>query len=214
MPKKLSSKQKKYEEEMDEEEDGENEYIEDDFLVNDEEYEGDRPSRPVLGLENPDAPDAVLEEELEDSDLEVLDKSNKQKSRLRKKKDKERYSLEEDDKDLGMLVDEERREPRRNYQDDEMDNFIVKRDRVARSLEERSEGRRPIRNTTAHGIFSLDNEDADEYDIPELAIREPEKQLNRIYTNEEIEEEYVTPKDNKIKSIDIPERHLLKFSEE
>ena len=72
---------------------------------------------------------------------------------------------------------------------------------------ERLDVRRPIKKSIAHDIFSLDLIEK----VDEVKISQP---MSKIYSNEEIEEQFATEKDLKIKLADLPERILRNFTDE
>ncbi len=166
-----------------------NEYQADDFLVADDEVEEDGYNRQIM---NPDAPEAVIESELGSSDLDVMDdEEDKPKKRMKKRRLNvdDMYDLEEDGRRTKEFGDD----------DQDSDGFIVKNDQPRRE--------RVTRKTKAHDIFNTDM-----IDIQPEILNKPK--INKIYTREEIEEQYATEKDLKIKVSDIPERILKNFTDE
>jgi hypothetical protein len=72
-----------------------------------------------------------------------------------------------------------------------------------------------MEKSLAHKIFSVDEiEDVIEQQEKRDMRREPDKHLSSIFGKDQLEEEYATEKDFKIKVADKPERHLRLFSEE
>jgi hypothetical protein len=162
-----------------------NEYQPDDFLVDDNAVDEDEGYDPQVM--NPDQPEAVIESELNSSDLDVMeDRPTKPRKRIKKPR--------HDDDDMDIDRDEGRQS------NDDMGDFIVN---------ERPNRERPlkVKKPRAHDIFNTEN-----IDVQTQISKEPK--TNKIYTREEIEEQYATEKDFKIKISDIPERILKNFTDE
>lgn len=62
----------------------------------------------------------------------------------------------------------------------------------------------------AHKIFSRENIDEEE---EEFVVHKTELNMTNILNRDELADDYLTPKDMKIKKTDVPERILLKFNE-
>jgi transcription elongation factor SPT6 len=192
---------------------------------NDVEEEGSpRYHRPHLGELDPEAPEAELESQLGSSDYDILGdepRKNEKKSRLHKR----RADAEELEQELEGLNEEpvserppreerkrEQRPERRLFdkeeEEEDMGEFIEEPQLDREVTKHRK--RHPTRSM-AHAIFELDKEEKEEAEQRE----EPEgMKLKEIYAEQELEEEYMTEYDRKIKVTDIPERIQRQFTEE
>jgi transcription elongation factor SPT6 len=201
---KLKNKKRYEDEEEEENESDENEYVQDDFLVGDDEDENSGVYRPMNPEADPEIKEAEIESELTGSDYDIIDEKIDRKSKKLKK------GIKKAEKDFEPSERMERPERRRySPQDDDRDDIsdFIEQDQKQRP--EISHGQRKrIGKSVAHDIFTLDEE-------PKLKEKKPtEIQIGKIYNREELEEEYATPKDNVIKLLDYPERLLRNYTED
>ena len=215
MRKKLLKKHRKKftrDEEDDEDEIEENDqdaYEEDGFVVPDGEME-EGGYQPMNMDVDPEAPDAEIESELASSDYDIMDE--KIPSKKLKKLHKGKRELEEEEFPRSSKPEKKKKSYASEERED-IDNFI-ERDEYVKESGEQYEGR-VITKSLAHNIFSLDREEDDNEDERiNVQKKNLEQQLTSIYGREELEEEYVTEKDKKIKALDYPERLLRHYSEE
>jgi hypothetical protein len=116
--------------------------------------------------------------------------------------------------DLDIMEEDDR--PRRRMkkggksehrdQDVEMESDLE--DFIVRPEQRKAERpHKPTKKVKPHDIFNTDLIDK------QLEVTK-EHRINKIYTREEIEEQYATEKDLKIKLCDVPERILKNFTDE
>jgi hypothetical protein len=129
-----------------------------------------------------------MESDLGSSDLDVMDYDQRRpKKRITKKKKSEEE----------MSVDE----PYSGREED-IEDFIVPHERP-----KHPRAQKVPKKTRVHDIFNTALIDKE----PEIS---KEHKINKIYTKEEIEDQYATERDLKIKLSDVPERTLRNFTEE
>ena len=215
--------------EEEDEDESQNQYKIDDFVVDDNhisEGEDEEVSN--------DKSEAELDDSLASSDLELIGTTKKpKKKKLRKTKsepenkvhikteqeikdEKEEYQnelneLEEgndevknEDNNESNFIENEEEEPeeKQNYEDEDIEMGDNKKKYKKKSSRI---------NTLSHQIFSIPEPNEEEMDKEMI---EKQSAIKNIYSKEELEEEYATEADMKIKAADYPERLLLRYKEE
>ena len=202
--------EEEYEEEEEEEEEGKNEYSKDSFLVDEKEEEeienDERPFR-LNPLNSSIEKEAEIEEDLGSSDIEVIHPKVKKKKKILKKNNK---VISEDEEAQIIKTEKVYEEDKNNNIKDE--NYFIENDREIKNEDENdiNDEKQYIQrdysiNDVPHQIFK----------IPEVENEELNKKTyNYYFPLVEIEEQFATSEDLRIKKEDFPERLQLKFKKE
>lgn len=167
-----------------------------------------------------------MESEFNSSDNEVINQNlSKKKTRLKKHRnvDDDLQPKLEDNNNVNEIQADNQEFNKSNrlkfIADDEEDengkskfiilDFIEKDDKIDYDIQK---NKKMIRGnkSLAHKIFSRENieEEEEEFIVPKTEIN-----MTNILNRDELADDYLTPKDMKIKKTDVPERILLKFNE-
>ena len=213
--------------EEEEDDESQNHYKYDDFVVQDDQVSEGEDERFPLNRSQGSKSEAELDESFASSDYEIIGKEKGKKKKLRKKnKDKNekiQIKSEEHIKDEKEYQNELNDLDENSFDNKEKiksgdDNFIANEDEdfEKEDYEMDEEGEAPRRskidtefNSIPHQIFSLPEQAEDQ-----IVTKPSRLQVQTIYSKEELEEQFATPEDNKIKHADYPERLLLRYKEE
>lgn len=216
-------------EEEEEEEDGDYD-LNDGFIVNDDEDDNEDEDDDNNDKNNEDDySNESVNNDLDSEDLEIIQKKPKYKKvKLLKKTSNDI----QDDEDFDDLYDENNKinnkikkevvnddyeedindyESENNAEEDDYsnndENVYQKNITYKKKFNKNVHSKKALRNNYNDELYEQNEEEA-------LPDSEKLKQLAKIYTKEELEEEYISEKDNLIKLIDIPERKLRDLSQE
>lgn len=182
------SEESEFEDEEDEEEESEDngDYERDDFVVGDDEKDDS------VVEEDENAGDSEDDEndELDDDDLEII--KGKKKTKLRKNGKVVKEENDEDEFGVAEVDD--------NY-DENQESARIERHKKKKKIDRHRDNLIGIEGELIHE------------EREELTRAEKIKRLNQIYAKEELEDEYITEKDNLIKILDFPERKLRVLTE-
>ena len=199
-------------EKEEEEEASKNEYDKDDSFLDDgnEEEEENDDNRGQYRIQQSNSiqnKEAEIDEDLGSSDIEVIQSNvKKKKKKIIKKSNK---VISDDDED--EIIKKEK-----VYEEDERNN--IKEDNFIEDDQEiKSEGENDINEDKNYNQRDYNNYDIPHqiFKIPEIESEEKKKiSYNQIFPLVEIEEQFATQEDIKIKKEDLPERLLLKYKRE
>lgn len=218
--KNLSKKRHYDDDEEEEDEEDENQYEDDGFIVKDNEL-SDVDDEDESDSGSDDDSENFQADSLSQSDLSVLgDKFKKNNKPKKGKLKKAGKKIDEDDfNDFDDFEDKKERREDIKQEAESFDDEIDDEEQEVRIRSHPKKKSKPVanKNSSINRIFGENQEEIDNYDQEDeekqISNEDKLKKISKFYAKEEIEEHYITERDDLIKKLDFPERVLKDLSE-